>query len=100
VASIYISEYQNMPKIDGRVVPIGEEPSIVDQKKTVAGTSALSDAFNAVTHFVRIHSDATCSIVFSADDTAATTSHKRMVADATEYFGVRPGDKVAFISNT
>jgi hypothetical protein len=60
-----------------------------------------SSAFNAATTYVRIHTDAICSISFGTAPTA-TTSTMRMVAGQTEYFAVPVGRsfKVAAITNT
>lgn len=99
MAVLYISEYQVMP-IDGRgIVPAGAEPAVATQTVAIGGSSTQSSAFNALTRFVRIHTDAICSIAFGANPTA-TTSTARMAANQTEFFGVVPGQKVAVITNT
>jgi hypothetical protein len=48
---------------------------------------------------VRIHTDATCRIAFGANPTA-TSGSQRLQAGGTEFFGVRPGTKIAVISST
>ena len=47
--------------------------------------------------------DATCTAGAPAaftGDPEATANHARLAANATEYFGVRPGDQLAVITNT
>lgn len=100
MASVYISEYSNLKNSKVRdLIQAAEEPGLAIQKVTASGTSGQSSAFNAETRFVRIHTDAIVSIKFGSNPTA-TTSDLRLQADATEYFGVTPGHKVAVITNT
>lgn len=63
------------------------------------GATATALPFDANTAFVRVYVDSFCSV---AEGTApvATTSSKQMAADATEYWGVRAGDKLSFIINS
>ena len=78
-----------------------EEPEVASQIVAIGGSSAASNAFNESTRFVRIHTDSICSIVFGIGPTA-TTTNRRLAANATEYFGVPIGQsfKVAVIANT
>jgi hypothetical protein len=100
MASLYITEYQRMATDGvGRQTPVGYEPALATQKVTISGVSAQSAAFNTKTTFVRLHTDAICSIVFGSNPTAAVTD-PRMPLDAVEYFGVIGGQKVAVITNT
>lgn len=101
MASLYISEYEEMPHTSGSKIPVALEAEITNQKVTIAGASAQSAALNARTRFVRLHTDAICSVKFGTDPTAAATD-KRMAANATEYFGVPMGAnyKIAVITNT
>lgn len=81
-------------------VQVARQPALVDQTPiTVSSTSAQSAAFSGDTKLVRIHCDVIVSVKFGTSPTA-TTSTMRMPADATEYFQVLPGSKVAFITNT
>lgn len=92
MAVAYITEYADI-RANAALEPL-------TAAQTVAiGAEAKSAAFNANTHFVRIHVDAICSIKFGLAPTANTTN-KRLAAGQTEYFMVRPGDKVSVISNT
>lgn len=99
MASLYISEYAAIQPTTGDYAQAAHEPALATQKVTVTGVSAQSAAFNAQTKFVRLHTDAICSVSFGSSPTA-TTSHLRMPTDSTEYFGVNPTDKVAAITNT
>ncbi len=100
MAKVYISEYSTMAMdLRGFMMPAGKEPSLVDQTVAITATSLESLAFNSDTRVVRISTDAVCSIAFG-DDPVATTNSKRLAANQTEFFGVRPGQKVAVIANT
>jgi len=96
MATLYISEY---PGYELNNLPVAIEPPLVEQTVAISGGSAQSAAFNTSTRLVRIHTDSICSILFGSNPTA-TATNKRLAANATEYFVVSPGYKVAVISNT
>lgn len=100
MAFAYISEYLRQPK-DGisTVLPAGNEPALAVQKVAIGGSSVQSLAFNPKTTFIAVNVDVACSYQVGANPTA-TTSTMRISQDATIYLGVKPGDKIAFISNT
>lgn len=103
MAFMYVSEYRIVSAIGPSGSPIGQEPSIDQAPVAIGGVSEETAAFQSSTLFVRIDVDTACSIVFinpGDNTTVATTSNKRMPANATEYFGVRPGMKVAVIANS
>lgn len=94
-----VTEYSQMADDGyGRLLPTGREPGH-QQQIAIGGASAQSVAFGGATRFVRLHTDAACRIKFGSNPTADGTS-ARMAAGSTEFFGVRPGDKVAVISTT
>lgn len=98
---LYITEYANAPQAQlGQVLACGAEPGVAVQVIDFSAGAAASAAFNAKTTFVRIHTNAICSLRFSTAGTAATTSYPRMAANATEFYGVQPADKVSVIINT
>ena len=99
MATLYVSEYAQVPYGAGQPIMTGVEPATAEQTVSISGTSAASSAFSPRTTFVRVHTDAICSILFGSSPTAVTTA-KRMAANQTEFFGVIPGHKVAVISNT
>lgn len=94
-----ITEYSQMATDGaGRLLPAGKEPGR-QQQVAIGGASAQSAAFDGQTQFVRLHTDAACRIAFGSDPTAAATT-ARMAAGSTEFFGVKPGHKVAVITTT
>ena len=100
MATLYIAEYERMGVSSrGIAVPVALGPPLAEQTVAIAGASAQSSAFNASTKFIRVHTDAICSVLVGSNPTAAATN-QRMAADATEYFGVSSGDKIAVITNT
>lgn len=100
MTTLYISEYADLAKGPTKGdMPAPQEPRLAAQTVAIGGASLQSSAFNANTRFVRIHTDAICSIKFGSDPTAVNTEG-RLAANATEYFGVVPGHKVAVITNT
>lgn len=103
MAAIYITEHTKPSIHQGGLLPVVRMPPLATQKVAIGGTSTASAAFNAKTRMIAVHTDAICSIEFSATagaETAATASSKRMAANTTEYFEVGPGDKVSVITNT
>lgn len=100
MAKLYISEYTNLASYLGTAnsVQAAGEPTTAVQVLDFSGGAVSSEAFNAQTRFVRLHTDAICSLRF--DGSAATISYPRMAADQTEYFGVRGGSKLSVIANT
>ena len=102
MAVLYITEYARQGRdAEGYKMVVAGEPAVTNQTVAIGGASAQSSAFNAGTKFVRIHTDAICSIDFGTNPTA-TTSTRRMAANTTEYFEVPMGQsyKVAVITNT
>ncbi len=101
MAVLYISEYTTTGAMGygGQVTPVATEPPIVEQTVAIGGASVQSSAFGANTRFIRIHTDAICSVLIGSNPTA-TAVKKRMAANQTEYFVVTPGHKIAVITNT
>lgn len=97
MATLYVTEFG----ATAGSIPIARAPAIASQTVAMSTTSAQSAAFNAATVFVRVHTDAICSIALSTDPTA-TQALLRLAADQTEYFGVPPSAsfKVAGITNS
>jgi hypothetical protein len=98
MSTLYIREYGRLA-IDGAggVVLIGAEPAIADQVVGIGGGSVQSVAFSATTHFVRVHTDTICNVAFGQNPVAVANGSARLAANQTEFFGVRPGDKIAVI---
>jgi hypothetical protein len=99
MAQVYISEYAAVPVISGIGVPIGQEPPILTQSLPLA--AGQSNAFSPRTRFIRFHTDAILSYKFGVQDAVTpTVNSSRMAANTTEFFGVVPGQVVAFVANT
>lgn len=96
-ATCYISEFSQISPVGPSGAQIAMAPSLTTQTVAV-GAEAKSAAFGNSTRFIRLHCDAIASFAFGTNPTA-TTSSARTPADATEYFGVNPGDKVSIILN-
>jgi len=102
MATLYITEYARQGRdASGFQMVVADEPPAAEQTVAIGGGSTQSSAFNALTKFVRLHTDAICSIQFGTNPTASTTT-RRMAANTTEYFSVPLGQsfKVAVITNT
>ena len=98
---LYITEYAGlMPSPVGGQAQIPMEPPLAEQVVTFT-THVESNAFNAQTRVVRLHTDAICSVQFGTAPTA-TTSMQRLAANQTEFKGVPVGQsyKVSAVSNT
>ncbi|MFA5897882.1 MAG: hypothetical protein WC829_02090 [Hyphomicrobium sp.] len=101
MATLYISEYAYIGGgANGAYIGVAPEPPLAEQALAISGTSNPSAAFNAATWFIRVHTDAICSILVGSGTPVATGVKKRLPADHTEYFAVTPGHKLAVISNT
>jgi hypothetical protein len=102
MATLYITEYaiQGRDQV-GKQMVVALEPPIAEQTVSIGATSAASNALNDATAFVRLATDAICSVAFGTAPTAAATG-MRMAANTAEYFAVPPGKafKVAVITNT
>jgi hypothetical protein len=105
MSKLYISEYARVTQVSGpgtAVLQAPEEPPIATQVVDFTSGAAQSAAFNAKTRFVRLHTDAICSVRFAANPTA-TVNDARLAAGQTELRGI-PGDgsatKVSAIANT
>lgn len=102
MAKLFISEYKYQAKEIAGAIPIAapQTPALVVQTPVVIGAGSLqSAAFGAETRFIRVHTDAICSVTVGGTNPVATANSDRMGANTTEYFGVAPGDKIAVITN-
>lgn len=93
MATLYITEYGST------INDIMQTPPLARQTVAISGSHAESAAFNASTRFIRLHTDAICSVDVRGTPTA-TVTHGRMSANQTEYLAVNGGDKVSVISNS
>jgi len=102
MAVLYVAEFRFMGQVPNAAAQVVQQPPLAEQVVAIGGSStACTNAFNAKTAIVRVHTDAICSIEFAVSPTA-TLSTARMAANQTEYFSVPVGGayKVAVISNS
>jgi hypothetical protein len=99
MATLYVTEYANIGRDQGQGVKLVPLPPVAEQIVAIGVASTQSGAFNGATNFIRAHADAICSIAVGANP-SATAGNARMAANQTEYFQVRPGDKIAVIQNS
>jgi len=102
MAVLYVAEFVTVGGTGNYVVAGAQVAPVAEQTIVISGSSTpVTNPFNANTAFVRVHTDAICSIAFGTNPTA-TVSKMRMSANQTEYFSVPLGAnyKIAVISNT
>lgn len=100
MATIYVSEYTSMADALNGQAQVAKHPALQRQSMAITGASTtLPSAFTAQTRFIKVHTDAICSITIGKTPTAITTAD-RMPADMTSFEGVNPGDNLAVIANT
>lgn len=99
MAVIDITQFARVARdSQNNVLPTGRFPAATVQVAIGAG-SVQSAAFGDDAAFIRVHTDAACRIDVGANPTASAVS-PRMAANATEYFGVIAGHKLAVITST
>jgi len=96
MATLYVTESSGA----GPQTPIADTPKVAQNNVAIGGASVQSNAFNTNTVIIRVHPDVICSVEIGGSNPTATTASQRMPADSIEYFFVKPGDKLAVISNT
>ncbi|MCP5008962.1 MAG: hypothetical protein GY942_03175 [Aestuariibacter sp.] len=95
MATCKISEYRDAAKDNSLDdIPAAQEPAVETQNITYT-TSTASAAFHSKTRFIRIIADAKAHFVVG-DTPTATATDPYVVADTVEYFGIKPGQKIAF----
>lgn len=95
MAIMYITEYEDLAR-DNRdsTIQAGQEPGSAEQAITYT-TTVASAAFNPSTRFVRIKCNAAAFLEFGVAPTATTANSTHVSANIPEFFGVKPGHKVA-----
>lgn len=100
MATLYIAEHIDLQTdATGKLVLVGKEPVVAEQTVAIGGGSTPSAATRSETKFVRLHTDAICSIAIGANPTA-TAANRRLAANQTEFFGITGGHKIAVITNS
>lgn len=93
MATLFITEYSEVPAIRGVPMPVAVEPAVANQAVSFT-TSAASSAFNAATRYVRVIADADCHLEFGSAPTATATD-QFLPANQEAWRIVTPGLKVA-----
>ena len=102
MAVVYITEYARQGRdASGYQMVVADLPSIANQTVAITAGSVQSAALNPLTKFIRVSTDAICSLEFGTNPTATATT-MRMPGNTTEYFSVPLAGnyKVAVITNT
>lgn len=102
MATLYVTEYADLGVSPGSgAAPVVAEPPTAEQTVSIGGSSTQSSAFANNTNFIRLHTDAICSVLFGTNPTA-TAAKRRLAANQTEYVKVPQGAayKVAVITNS
>lgn len=94
-ADMFVTEFAGPPVVSV-YYQAAATPALVNQAVNVAASSTQSAVFSGDTKLVRIHCEEVCYVLFGANPTATLTS-MRLAANATEYFVVVPGQRVAVI---
>jgi hypothetical protein len=93
MAKVYIAEFGDIR------LGLPVQPPLAEQTVTIGASSTQSNAFHQHTRYIRVHTDAIMSFAIGPNP-AATVNNARMAANATEYFEVQPGHKIAVVTNT
>lgn len=103
MANLYIRYYRDLARTEsGQIVAVGmEDGQPFDggkpgEKLTAVDETVQSAAFPNGCRFVRLKFDADCTIEFGKDPSIVEGSLVLSTDDGPEYFGVKPGDKLAF----
>lgn len=105
MAKLYVTEFSKNAHMwaGGETISApqaDDNPAYVEQVPVVIGAGNLvSAAFGGATRLIRVHTDVICSIAIGSAPVADVNT-MRMAAGQTEYFGVKPGHKIAVIANT
>jgi hypothetical protein len=101
-SKLYVTEFEAPQNAMGGMFPplaFFSDDAILQAPIDYSGGHAESAAFGTNTRLVRVHTDSICCVII-AKAPVATTSHQRMTAGQTEYFLVKPGDKISAVITT
>lgn len=99
MANAYIREYARLSGAENGTPQAPMEPAVTSQTVSF-NTSAQSAALNDRTNLVWVRVDAAANMAVGANPTAAATDYPQLQADTDYFFGVKPGDKIAFYDGT
>jgi len=102
VATAYIREYASLAQAANAKAQAPQEPGLTSQAVATSASSAQSAAFQDDTLLIAISTPAAQAVCveFGANPTAATATSLRLPSNNVFFFGVKPGQKVAFIDVT
>lgn len=100
MATLFVSEFADIVSTVRGGTAIPKDPPLASYTIAIGGVSTQSPTFNINTKFVRIHSDAICSVNNNLPNPVATAANDRWAANQTEFRGVDSGNKLAVITNT
>lgn len=101
MAFLYIAEFNKLQAVTTQPEDKTQAPAvppIVEQKLAIGG-ELQSAPFNDLTRFIRLHTDAVCSVAFGVDP-HATVNNMRLAANQTEFCGIFKGHRLSVIANT
>jgi len=96
MATLWISEYQDMGNAGGGIAQLAKEPGVTSQTVTYT-TATASTAFNGDTRFIRVIADAAVYLNFAGTATAASLY---IPSGQVEYFAVNAGSTVSAYDGT
>jgi hypothetical protein len=104
MAFLTVTEFA-APFVDiDRGLPMMLGPKTAQNNVAIAAGSAQSNAFAATTRAIRVETDSICCVEVGGTNPVAiavgATGTSRMVAGQTEYYYVKPGEKIAVILST
>lgn len=102
MGNAYVSEFCNLAYAGNPRQPVmaPQLPADVDQPVIAfGGSSVQSAAMGNATRFVMINVDSACSIAVG-DDPVADPTKARLGPNETRFYGIKAGQKIAFIENT
>lgn len=94
MATLWITEYEDIGELHGDSTFSLREPALAEQTVTITGTSTQCSAFNASSKIVCIYSDVDCHIRFGTNPTA-TTSTRPLPAGASRILTIGDATKLA-----
>ena len=100
MATLYVTEFASSAAATGDGAQVANTPKVAQNNVTIGGSTTQSAAFGASTRVVRVSPDAICSVEIGGANPVATAASSRMAADSVEYYFVKPGDKLAVITNS
>lgn len=100
MATLFISEYADVPRVAGSALQVLPEPALATQAISYTGTAGRSAAFNRRTRYIAITSGGIFSYKVGGSAVDATTNNFRVAAGAVILLSVPAGAFISAITNT